>query len=148
MMQLKAKEKGLAFEVVKSSPLPAKIRTDPTRLLQCLINLVSNGIKFTEQGGVQVNVSLEQHGEERFIRFDVEDTGIGISPERQDAIYESFTQADGSTTRKFGGTGLGLTITKRLTALLGGSLSLRSEPGKGSVFTLSVPAGVEVAPCR
>ena len=140
MMRLKTQEKGLEFRVNKPETLPADIRTDPTRLRQCLINLTNNAVKFTDEGHVYVNVSLEEDNGNPLIRFDVEDTGIGIAKDRQRAIFESFTQAEGSTTRKFGGTGLGLTITKRLAELLGGSLSMTSEPGVGSVFTLVVPA--------
>jgi CheY-like chemotaxis protein len=86
-----------------------------------------------------VNVCLESTGKRQFIRFDVEDTGIGIPPERQSVIFESFAQADGSTTRKFGGTGLGLTITRNIAELLDGTVTLVSEEGKGSVFTLLIP---------
>ncbi len=152
MIRLNAEEKGLEFQVAKSKRLPEVIRTDSARLRQCLINLASNAVKFTQEGHVNINVSLEQGNDGAFVRFDVEDTGIGIPAERQQAVFESFTQVDGSTTRKFGGTGLGLTITKSLTELLGGSLSLTSKEGRGSVFTLKIPAGVdachEVAPDR
>lgn len=137
-------EKGLAFEICQLGALPSAIRTDPVRLRQCLINLVSNAIKFTEAGHVLVKVSLDEQEGIPFIRFDVEDTGIGIPAERQQSIFESFTQADGSMTRKFGGTGLGLTITKQLAGLLGGGLSLKSKEGDGSVFSLMIPAGVDV----
>ncbi len=144
LMKAKASEKGVEFQVVTTDALPAQIRTDPTRLEQCLINLANNAIKFTERGHVYVNVSLQENNSESFIRFDVEDTGIGIPAERQEQIFEPFVQADGSTTREFGGTGLGLTITKRLSELLGGTLSLTSEVGKGSVFSLVIPTGVDV----
>ena len=139
-----AAEKKLAFEICQVGSLPDSIRTDPIRLRQCLVNLLSNAIKFTDAGHVLMKVSLVRQDDLPFMRFDVEDTGIGIPPERQRAIFESFTQADGSMTRKFGGTGLGLTITRQLASLLGGSLSLTSEEGKGSVFRLMVPAGVNV----
>jgi len=142
----KARDKGLDFEVVVGEPKPpARIRTDPVRLRQCLINLVNNATKFTERGSVRVCVSLQELHAEPFVRFDVIDTGIGIPPDRQQAIFEAFVQADGSTTRKYGGTGLGLTITKQLTELLGGRIHLQSEPGKGTTFSLAIPAGVEVA---
>ncbi|MBW8038806.1 MAG: response regulator [Planctomycetes bacterium] len=144
MMRSNATEKGLEFEVVESNGLPAQIRSDPTRLHQCLINLVSNAIKFTEKGYVHVNVSLEECEDKPFIRFDVEDTGIGIVPGKQELIFGSFTQAEEDTSRKYGGTGLGLAITKQLAELLGGQLTLTSEVGKGSVFSLTVPAGVDV----
>ena len=144
MMRPAATEKGLEFAVQENAELPAVIRSDPARLQQCLINLANNAIKFTEEGHVYVKVSLENKDDKPFIRFDVEDTGIGIALDQQGVIFESFTQADGSTNRKFGGAGLGLAITKRLAELLGGSLTLVSEPGVGSVFTLTVPAGVDV----
>lgn len=144
LMKPLAKEKGLDFAVIETGGLPAWISTDPTRLRQCLINLIYNAYKFTEQGHVHVKVSLEDVDGKAFIRFDVEDTGIGIPQDKQEAIFESFTQADGSTTREYGGTGLGLAITKQLAELLGGRLDLTSEVGKGSTFSLLVPAGLNV----
>jgi len=145
LMRPKATEKSLEFKVIKGNSLPAEIRSDPTRLQQCLINLVGNAIKFTEKGRVYINVSLEDEDNRPYIRFDVEDTGIGIAKDKQDAIFDSFTQADGSTTRKYGGTGLGLAITKQLTELLGGEMTISSEADKGSVFSFRIPAGVDVA---
>jgi len=118
--------------------------TDPNRLRQCLINLINNAIKFTEEGHVYVNVSMEDEGNQPYICFAVEDTGIGIPGDKQDKIFEEFAQADGSDTRKFGGTGLGLSITKNLVELIGGSLRLTSEVGKGSVFSLVMPLGMDV----
>jgi len=144
LMRPVATEKGLEFELLQCSQLPVQIRTDSLRLRQCLINLINNAVKFTEQGYVHVNVSLQQGGDKPYIRFDVEDTGIGVPAEKQQQIFEPFVQADGGTTRKYGGTGLGLTITKRLVHLLGGKLSLTGEVGKGSVFSLTIPAGVDV----
>ncbi len=144
MMKPKAVEKGLEFKIIETDNLPSQIHTDPTRLNQCLVNLVNNAIKFTKAGHVYVKVSLQQVEDKPFICFDVEDTGIGIPVESQEAIFDSFTQADGSTSRKFGGTGLGLTVTKQLAELLGGSLSLTSEPGKSSTFSLKVLAGLDV----
>ncbi len=137
-------DKNLTFEIREDSGLPANIHTDQARLQQCLINLINNAVKFTERGHIYLSVFLEDRDNQPFIRFDVEDTGIGIPEERQAAIFESFTQADGSTSRKYGGTGLGLTITKQLTELLGGELTLVSEVGKGSVFSMVIPAGVDV----
>ncbi|MEK6755675.1 MAG: ATP-binding protein, partial [Bacteroidota bacterium] len=139
-----AQRKKLKFRVSPGKGLPARIRTDPTRLRQCLLNLVSNAIKFTEKGHVYVNVALETGNDNGpYIRFDVEDTGIGIRCEDHQRIFESFTQADGSTARKYGGTGLGLAITRRLVELLGGRLTVTSEEGQGSVFSFAVPAGVD-----
>ena len=142
LMRPKAMVKELDFEIIESGALPARICTDPTRLRQCLINLVDNAIKFTKQGGIHVNVSTLQHDHDAFVRFDVRDTGMGIPPEKQELIFNSFTQADGSTSRRFGGTGLGLAITKQLAELLGGYLTLTSAVGEGSVFSLTIPTGV------
>jgi PAS domain S-box-containing protein len=144
LMRPKATEKGLEFEVVESNTLPAQIRSDLTRLHQCLINLVNNAIKFTERGSIHVLVSLEESEGKQFIRFNVKDTGIGISRDKQKIIFDSFTQSNGDITRKYGGTGLGLAITKKLAGLLGGQLTLTSKKGKGSVFSLMIPAGVDV----
>jgi len=137
-----AAKKSLDFDIVTDDRLPAQIKSDPYRLQQCLLNLISNAIKFTTQGHVHVKVSLHEDNGHATLHFDVEDTGIGIPRDRQKAIFESFTQADGSTSRKYGGTGLGLTITRHLAELLGGSLSLTSTPGEGSVFSLVIPTGV------
>ncbi|MHC4221366.1 MAG: PAS domain-containing sensor histidine kinase, partial [Planctomycetota bacterium] len=136
LMRPSAKSKDLGFEILQCTELPGYIRTDSVRLRQCLINLINNAIKFTGSGHVYVNVWLEDVEDKPYIRFDVEDTGIGIATDKLDVIFEEFAQADGTTTRKFGGTGLGLTITKKLARLLDGELSVTSEPGKGSVFTL------------
>jgi len=144
MMRPMASRKGLDFTVREDGALPANIKSDPARLQQCLLNLTSNAIKFTKEGHVYVNVSLLEQNNKPWIRFEVADTGIGIPPDKQKAIFESFTQADGTTTRRFGGTGLGLAITKQLAELMGGEISLTSEQGKGSVFTLIIPAGVDV----
>jgi len=143
MLSLKASEKGLDFEIHACKDLPTQINTDPDRLAQCLINLANNAVKFTAKGHVYINVSLEDRDDWHFIRFDVEDTGIGISAEKQKVIFESFTQADGSTCRQYGGTGLGLTITKQLAALLGGELTLTSLEGKESVFSLILPVSAD-----
>jgi len=143
LMKPKAVEKNIELQIVKANGLPTMIYTDPTRLRQCLINLLSNAIKFTEQGYVRLKVTLQQDNDRSFVRFDVEDTGIGIAPDKQKMIFESFTQADGSTTRKYGGTGLGLAITKQLAELLGGQITVTSELKKGSVFSLVIPTGID-----
>lgn len=148
VMRPLASKKDIKFEVLQCSELPAVIKTDSTRLCQCLTNLVSNAIKFTDKGHVYVNVSMKQESDETSIYFEVEDTGIGIPFERQKEIFDSFTQADCTTTRKFGGTGLGLTITKQMSEMLGGSLTVKSKPDKGSIFTLRIPAGVDVKNCE
>ena len=145
MLTPMAIEKSLDFQIIAGSDLPSQIHSDSFRLQQCLVNLINNAIKFTEKGHVHTTVSLRETEGKHFVVFDVEDTGIGIPEDRQQAIFDSFTQADGSTTRKYGGTGLGLSVTQKLTELLGGELVLTSEPGKGSIFSLSVPTGMDIA---
>jgi len=140
-----AEKKFLEFKIVECKGLPERICNDPARLRQCLINLTNNAIKFTEEGHVYVNVSLEDRDNQPYIRFDIEDTGIGIPRDKQEAILEAFTQADEGTSRKYGGTGLGLTVTKQLAGLLGGELTVTSEVATGSVFSLVIPAGLDVA---
>ncbi len=139
MIKPAAEQKGLTFEVFLSRDLPSRVMIDPIRLQQCLVNLAGNAVKFTESGHVYINVSVEEDSRCTWIRFDVEDTGIGIPKDRQNLIFDAFIQADGATTRRFGGTGLGLTITRKLAELLGGDLSLHSRLGRGSVFTLRIP---------
>jgi signal transduction histidine kinase/DNA-binding response OmpR family regulator len=131
-----ATERKLQFQVDVLPLASDTVDTDPQRLQQVLTNLLSNAFKFTEQGAVTLRVAPE--GQER-IAFQVHDTGIGIAPDQQDVVFEAFRQADGSTHRKFGGTGLGLSISRELAHLLGGALTLVSSPGKGSVFTLTMP---------
>jgi PAS domain S-box-containing protein len=146
LMRPSVTAKGLDFEILQTSSLPSRIKTDPTRLRQCLMNLLGNAIKFTKSGHVYVNVSLEQRDDnESYIRFDVEDTGIGIQEDEQVHVFEAFVQAESGTTRKFGGTGLGLAITKQLAELLGGTISLSSEVGRGSVFTITIPTGLDIS---
>ncbi len=144
MMHQKARQKGIDFKIIEEGALPAFLVTDPYRLQQSLINLINNAIKFTEKGHVHLRVRMDKKDGMPIVRFDVEDTGIGIPEEKHETIFQSFRQADGSTTRMYGGTGLGLSITKQLATLLEGSLSLvRSAPGEGSVFSLFVSAGRE-----
>jgi glycerophosphoryl diester phosphodiesterase len=120
-MTQQAESKSLDFKIITHGSLPERIHTDPARLRQCLINLTNNAIKFTEEGHVYVNISLQDMDNQPYIRFDIEDTGVGIPKDKQDKIFDAFIQADGSTNRKYGGTGLGLTVTKQLTELLGGN---------------------------
>jgi two-component system sensor histidine kinase/response regulator len=143
LMGPQANKKNLAFNVIYDTPIPANIRSDPVRIRQCLTNLIGNALKFTEQGHVHLHASLEQPDGPAMVRFDISDTGIGIPADKQNLIFEAFSQADGSTTRRFGGTGLGLTITRQLAHMMGGSISLVSEPEKGSTFTLRIPTGLQ-----
>jgi CheY-like chemotaxis protein/two-component sensor histidine kinase len=146
LVMLKALEKDIDFEINTNKDVPAQIRTDGGRLSQCLINLANNAVKFTEKGHVHINVSLENDRDnEPYIRFDIADTGVGIKQEEQELIFDSFSQADYSSTRKHGGSGLGLAIAKQLITLLGGEITMTSEKGKGSVFSLVVPAGLGIA---
>ncbi|MEE2961705.1 MAG: ATP-binding protein [Myxococcota bacterium] len=141
LMQHKAGEKELEFDVDYEGSIPKTIQTDPTRLRQMLVNLVGNAIKFTEKGKVEIIVGVIRSGAKALIRFQVKDTGIGMSPHQVDKIFQPFEQADTSTTREFGGTGLGLAITKSLAALLGGNIEVQSVPGLGSVFSLTIDPG-------
>jgi two-component system, sensor histidine kinase len=136
IFQVPVRDKNLSLAFDFDANCPKWVRGDPARLRQVLINLVGNAVKFTAQGGVRVDVRPASEGG---LRFAVEDTGIGIAPGKRDAIFEAFTQADGSHTRRFGGSGLGLTITRRLVELMGGSLHVASEPGKGSCFFFELP---------
>ncbi len=140
-MRFRALEKGLELVVEYSGSIPAVIQTDPTRFKQALINLVGNAVKFTEQGSVRLCAGLIGTDDDPLFQVEVIDTGIGIPPDRQERIFEPFAQADTSTTRTFGGTGLGLTIARRFARMMGGDLTVQSKPGKGSVFSLSVATG-------
>jgi signal transduction histidine kinase/CheY-like chemotaxis protein/HPt (histidine-containing phosphotransfer) domain-containing protein len=133
-------QKDLELLIARDSDVPSALIGDPLRLRQVLINLLSNALKFTETGDIIVKVeTMEQDAERAVLRFSVSDSGIGIPRDKLGTLFDSFTQADGSTTRKYGGTGLGLAICKQLTELMGGVILARSEPGKGSTFWLEVP---------
>lgn len=136
----KAAEKHLAFIVdVPESIMSIPVQGDPLRLGQILLNLISNAIKFTDQGSVTLRIRREEKAPPGVrLRFEIEDTGIGILPADQHRLFTAFEQADGSLTRKYGGTGLGLAISKRLAQLMGGSIGVESEPGKGSIFWFTV----------
>lgn len=133
-----AEQKGLAFEV-DLSDAPALIEEDDRKLRQIGFNLLSNAVKFTRCGAVRLRVGTEGTGADEQLLIAVEDTGIGIPAEQQDIIFEPFKQADGSTSREFGGTGLGLAISAKLAQALGGAITLKSQPGRGSTFTLRLP---------
>ena len=147
-LALKAHEKGLELLYEVAGDVPSVLRGDPGRIRQILLNLVGNALKFTNTGHILINVECTAgEGSEIALRFAVADSGIGIAPDKQAAIFEAFSQADSSTTRKYGGTGLGLTICQRLVSLMHGQMSVTSEEGKGSTFRFSVQAAT-VAPAR
>ncbi|MFM9964910.1 MAG: ATP-binding protein [Planctomycetaceae bacterium] len=143
VMRVRADAKQLPLRVRYDSPLPSLVRTDPTRLRQILINLIGNAIKFTSSGHVELQVELlDRQSDRPQIRFVVADTGIGLSREQMDKLFSPFTQVDGSTTRKYGGTGLGLSISRRLARMLGGEVTVASELGNGSQFTVVIDTGI------
>jgi signal transduction histidine kinase/CheY-like chemotaxis protein len=142
LMRVRATEKNLAFDIEYVGPVPETMSSDPTRLKQILLNLVSNAIKFTEAGSVRILVRCtapESASPELVV--DVVDTGIGMTQEQAARVFAPFSQGDSSTTRRFGGSGLGLVISRRLANLLGGDIVVKSAPVKGSVFSLTLPTG-------
>ena len=142
-LALRAHEKGLELLCEVAPEVPDAVRGDSDRLRQIVVNLVGNAIKFTSEGEVALGVrALETEGEQRLLQFTVSDTGIGIPPDKQKSIFEAFTQADASTTRKYGGTGLGLTISTRLVGMMGGKIWVESEPGRGAHFHFTARLGV------
>ncbi|MEN3112338.1 response regulator [Uliginosibacterium paludis] len=138
-----AREKGLAFRVHFEPGTPDTLETDKQRLQQVLKNLLSNAVKFTAAGQIELSLRPLADGG---VGFDVTDTGMGIPAEKHEIIFEAFRQADGSTNRLFGGTGLGLSISRELVVRMGGSIRLRSEPGRGSTFTVELPAHLPETP--
>ena len=140
MLMFKAEEKGLQFRVNVEEEIPVRVIGDPTRINQVLINLAGNALKFTEKGYIEVRVTIQKKAEKKYwLKFEVIDTGIGISPDYVNKIFESFTQAGTDVARKFGGTGLGLTISKQLVELMGGEIGVTSELGKGTTFFAIIP---------
>jgi len=136
----RAREKNLQLQMELVEGLPPRFRGDPARLRQVLLNLVGNAVKFTEIGRVRVRVERAKTEKNRmWVKFSVADTGVGISDEEQRQLFSAFTQADSSSAREYGGTGLGLVISKSIVELMGGQIGLRSKPGVGSVFTFTVP---------
>lgn len=134
-----AERKGLLVQVAVDNTLPERVRGDPMKLDQALTNLVGNAIKFTERGAVTLDARcLVRSPAQARVRFQVSDTGIGVPSEQQQSIFDEYAQADASVARRFGGTGLGLTITRKLVNLLGGQLTLDSEPGRGSTFAFDI----------
>jgi two-component system, sensor histidine kinase and response regulator len=142
MLRAPAKAKGLALSIEHIGLLPETVQTDPLRLRQILTNLIGNAVKFTQSGGVHVAVRLLSDATNAMLlRFDVVDTGIGMSEETIARLFDRFSQADSSTTREYGGSGLGLAISKRLAILLGGDITVESDLGRGSRFTVTIQTG-------
>ncbi|MEZ6137592.1 MAG: PAS domain S-box protein [Pirellulaceae bacterium] len=139
IMEIRATEKSIVLEVEYRSSIPTQIESDPKRLRQILINLVGNAIKFTPEGSVRLVVSYSEIT--RKLQFDVIDSGVGISDQQRQRLFQPFSQGDGNVNREFGGTGLGLAISKRLTEMLDGEISVQSELGKGSTFSVSIATG-------
>ncbi|MFN8061041.1 MAG: ATP-binding protein [Vicinamibacterales bacterium] len=135
-----AQAKAVALGATIDADVPSTVVTDPLRLRQVLVNLVANAVKFTERGSVSVRVSTVYSATASYLSFAVTDTGIGIDPDRVSALFERFVQADASISQRFGGTGLGLAVSKGLVELLGGAIDVESEPGRGSTFRFTIPA--------
>jgi signal transduction histidine kinase len=140
LVQPQADAKGLTLRLAVLPEVPAQVMGDPLRLKQVLINLMGNAVKFTAAGSVTLRVMQIAREDPRVtLIFDVVDTGIGIAPDARTRIFEPFTQADNSTTRRFGGSGLGLSIVRRLVVMMEGTLSVQSQLGEGSTFTVALP---------
>ncbi len=139
VLGVKAREKGISLSYESAGKLPDLIMSDPTRLRQMLTNLVGNAIKFTSHGGVRVVSRVVKSRSHQDLVIDVIDTGIGMKPESLNRLFNAFTQADSSTTRKFGGTGLGLVISRKFARAMNGDVTVASELGKGSTFTIRIP---------
>ncbi len=143
VLSVAADAKKLKLDVSFAEAVPDRVVGDPDRLRQVLLNLIGNALKFTAAGGVTIRIEIDSEAENAVtLRFAVRDTGIGIPADKQDLIFEAFRQADGSTTRKYGGTGLGLAICVRLVNMMGGTIGVDSEPGKGSTFHFTASFGV------
>ena len=144
LTRVRAQEKGLSLSMHLDPDVPARLRGDALRICQVLLNYLSNAVKFTEHGGVELHVRRAAQADAdstAMLRFEVRDTGIGLTAEQQERLFQSFEQADNSTTRKYGGTGLGLAISRQLVEFMGGDVGVRSQVGRGSTFwfTLSLP---------
>ncbi len=141
LMKVRADGKGLPLEVIQLGTIPSTVLSDPVRVRQILVNLVGNAIKFTEAGCVKITMAFESEaGTSPKLTFHVHDTGIGMSPEQVAELFRPFVQAEASTTRRYGGSGLGLVISQRLARILGGDITLESRIGQGSTFSVSIPA--------
>ncbi len=142
LMRVRADAKKLQLRIDYRCPLPATVQSDPTRLRQVLINLSGNAIKFTESGAITIRVAMASNSRgQPLLQFGISDTGIGLTTEQMQRLFRPFEQADSSTTRRFGGSGLGLNISKRLVEKLGGTIEVRSEPGQGSTFSFTIDPG-------
>jgi CheY-like chemotaxis protein len=141
LMRVRAEAKHLKLELDMPGPMPETVLVDPLRLRQVLVNLVGNAIKFTDQGAVRIAARLIGDGNLPRLHFDVTDTGIGMNEEQIGRLFQAFSQVDSSANRKFGGSGLGLVISKRLAEAMGGDIEVRSEPGKGSTFSVMIDPG-------
>ncbi len=138
-----AEEKGLEIFLDIHPETPLQLLGDPLRLTQVLNNLIGNAIKFTEHGEIRISVKVASHGDDSCVLFfSVQDTGIGIEPEQIDALFHPFSQADASTTRRFGGSGLGLSISQKFVQLMGGQIKLESNPGRGTIVSFTIEAGI------
>jgi PAS domain S-box-containing protein len=147
VLAMQPQKKGLEFTYSIAPEVPSLLKGDPGRLRQIITNLVGNAVKFTQRGTISLKISLEQKMNGwALMRFDIRDNGIGIPPEKTGTLFEAFTQVDSSTTRKYGGTGLGLTISKRLAEMMGGEVGVESELGKGSNFWFTAVFGLQDAP--
>ncbi|MCW5650604.1 MAG: response regulator [Ramlibacter sp.] len=140
-LEVKAREKGIALTLQAGGDLPETVSSDPARMRQIVLNLLSNAVKFTEQGGVRVVLRCALSGDGGLYTVEVHDSGIGISPEKIESMFDPFTQADASITRRFGGTGLGLAISRKFARAMGGDIVATSVPGQGSTMTLSFATG-------
>jgi CheY-like chemotaxis protein len=150
-LAMRAHQKGLELTCDVHPDVPEQIIADPSRLRQVIINLIGNSIKFTEGGEIGLEIAVDAREQDRLqLHFQVRDTGIGIPAEKQGVIFEAFSQADGSTARRFGGTGLGLTISSRLVKMMGGRIWVESQPGRGSRFHFTIQARVakDAAPVK
>ena len=140
----KVAEKGIALKFKTAPDVPLCLRGDSLRLSQVLNNLVSNAVKFTESGEIDVSAELvNRNSESAKLKFSISDSGIGMTPDQLSRLFQPFTQADSSTTRKYGGTGLGLIISKQLAKLMGGNIDVESTPGVGSTFAVTVMVGIQ-----
>jgi signal transduction histidine kinase len=132
------KQNSNRLEVLKPGPL-GTMRSDPTKVRQVLLNLLSNACKFTREGVISVTASDDRDDSAELVVFDIRDTGVGMTPVQLERVFDAFVQAEGSTARDFGGTGLGLSITRQFCEILGGSIDARSQAGVGSTFTVLLP---------